>query len=223
MDAATQELVVRGLFGLGGLVAGFAGGWISYYWKTKNQRADYEDLKRTRRLKATKEDERIERAAKVKEIMIDLAKHNIPHEKLLEMLPMIAEGGGKSAPVEVDEGEVLDLAVPPSLIAEVMQNIYTEIFYWQLVEEQNACERGESEWDAAQCEKMKKAVEACRETVGSGTIHATPEERLIAQGMLAGLMWITGAKISTPGSSESHGLDDLADNGEDGEKKDKND
>src|SRR5580765_5760018 len=92
MDGDEKSLIIKGLYGAGGLLAGFVGGMVTLYLKTREQRADYENLKRTRRLKRTVQDERIDRAIKIKEIMVDLAKHNIPHDKLVEFMPLLLEG-----------------------------------------------------------------------------------------------------------------------------------
>jgi len=193
MIGATMDAWIAEVLKVG---AGFLSGCGAYWLKTRQMRADYEDLKRRRNLMRAREDDRIERAMKIKDILIDLTNHNVPHERLIEMIPLIS--GNCAKRMELDDGddvEVLQLAHSPDEIRDLMANVGRDILYWQLVEEQRRYEAGETKYSDEEYEKIKAVVEAFGEELQESVVRATEDEKNIARGVIAGLLWATGAKL----------------------------
>jgi hypothetical protein len=191
MDEREIDLVYRALFGVGGLVVGFVGGWTAYFWKTREMKAEYEDLKRKRRLTKAKLDEELERTAKAKDIIIDLAKHNVSYEHFLEVLPALT---GKPLEVRViDDGYI---AVPAEDVYKLMAELHASMLYDGIRVRLEAHERGDTPMSDDEVASAKEFMKSFEEEYG-GTPNLQDEEaRSSATTTLLTLLWITGAEVS---------------------------
>jgi hypothetical protein len=82
MDA--QQLIdlgIKALLGAGGLLAVFITGWAAHHWRTRDQRAEFEDLKRKRRLTNAKKAEDADLMSKHADVFVKLKDAGVTPEE----------------------------------------------------------------------------------------------------------------------------------------------
>jgi hypothetical protein len=193
MNREISDILIRATYGLGALVTGFAGGWIAHHWKTKAKVVEYEHQKRIRRLKNTSSDEALDRASKVKDILVDLAKHNIADDKFREMLPLLT--GAKQTIQLIVENNPLQKSNEE--ILGQLSYYATKVKYWILKDLMAEFERGGSDIQQKHYDILKNATTRLEqsEEYDDATISGLAEQKLITQAQMLSLMWISGAKI----------------------------
>jgi hypothetical protein len=187
MNPGLAEILLHLLSGAGGLLVGFAGGWSAYFWKTREQRAEFDNWRRQREETKARHTEYLERVDKGVDILVKLKQHDVPTEQLEEAMDRLFTPPDEAV-------EYLPLDRSPQEVIALLDHHRMLQGYWAMIEAREL-HRTSGKYDADQMKVLDNLVNKYRERFTDNPDEATPEDKSRSMHTMLLLMWLTGAEV----------------------------